>query len=735
MTPDSRKDSGAPRPSSSSRRRIHAIGSSAVALACALAPRIHSQNAATDAPALPTTNQTVRLPEVVVQGREDSLLEIANSAAQGTVGKDQLERRPLLRSGEILEAVPGVIITQHSGGGKANQYFLRGFNLDHGTDFATSLDDLPINLPSHAHGQGYTDMNMVIPELVQRVNYQKGVYYAENGDFASAGAAHLESYQVLPHSVAILEAGTFGYARGVFAASPKLGEGHLLYGFESYHHDGPWKNPDDYQKFNGVLTYSRGDDALGYSVTARGYHGRWDSTDQVSASAVETGVVPLFSSLDDTTGGDSQRYSLQAEWHRANDQSATKVMAYGIYYDLDLFSNFTYFLTDTNRGDQFEQQDKRFVAGLQAKHTLFHEWWGKEVENSFGMQARNDSIRNGLYQTEARQRVDKIDAASGNVLPATTRKDEILQNSVGLFYENKIHWADKFRTVVGLRGDVYNFDIQSSRNENSGDRAAAVGSPKLGLIFGPWSKTEVYLQGGMGFHSNDGRGVNTRVDPVTGLNVDAGGNPIKQADPLVRTYGAEVGVRTLAVNRLQSTLSLWWLDVDSELLFVGDAGATEASRPSRRYGIEWANYYRLTPHLTLDADLSLSHATFRDDAPEGNRIPGSIETVVATGISYQGDSGLFGSLRLRFFGPRPLLEDNSIRSSATILLNAQLGYRFNKTWTLTADVLNVLDRRDHDIDYAYESRPLPGGPDPLGSGLHFHPVEPIQARIALTARF
>ena len=720
-------------PDPSISRRSHALfNAGAFALACSICQSAQAQ----ETPGATTTNSPpVRLPEVVVQGRADSLLGIADSATQGTVGAAQLELRPILRSGEILETVPGVIITQHAGGGKANQYFLRGFNLDHGTDFATSLDGMPINLPTHGHGQGYTDLNFVIPELVQRVNYQKGVYYAENGDFASAGAAHLDTFRVLPQSLAILEAGTFGFARGVFASSPKLGDGHLLYGFEAYHHDGPWKNPDDYQKFNGVLTYSQGDESRGYSITARGYHGRWDSSDQVAESAVSSGIVPFFGSLDDTTGGDSQRYSLQAEWHRSDDQSATKVMAYGLYYDLDLFSNFTYFLTDTNRGDQFEQQDKRFVSGLQAKHTLYHEWWGKEVENAFGLQVRSDSIRNGLYQTEARRRVDKIDAGSGNPLPATTRQDDIFQNSIGLHYENKVQWGEKFRTVAGVRGDLYNFDVTSIRDQNSGDRLDAIGSPKLSLVFGPWAKTEIYVQGGLGFHSNDGRGVTTRVDPVTGLAVDADGNAIRRADPLVRTYGAEVGVRTLAIDRLQSTLSLWWLDADSELLFVGDAGATEASRPSRRYGVEWANYYQLTRGLTLDADFSLSHAEFRDNALEGDQIPGSIESVVAAGISYRGDSGLFGSVRLRYFGPRPLIADESLRSGATILLNAQVGYQFNKTWTFTAELLNLLDRRDHDIDYAYESRVRPGDADPARPTVHFHPVEPIQARFVLTARF
>jgi outer membrane receptor protein involved in Fe transport len=679
------------------------------------------------------TNTTTRLPEVVVEGRADSLIGLADSATQGTVGAKQLETRPTARAGEILETVPGIIITQHAGGGKANQYFLRGFNLDHGTDFATSLDGMPVNLPSHGHGQGYTDLNIVIPELVQRVNYEKGVYYAGNGDFASAGAAHLESFTVLPQSLAILEGGMYGFGRAVYAASPKVGQGTLLYGVEAYHYDGPWENPDNYRKFNGVLTYSQGDAANGFSITARGYHGEWDSSDQVAASAVDDGLVPFFGSLDDTTGGDSQRYSLQAEWNRAGPDSATKVMAYGFYYDLDLFSDFTYFLTDTNRGDQFEQADKRWVAGLNASHTLFGQWIGREVENAFGLQFRNDSIRNGLFNSFERQRVDKINSDDGSVIPATVRQDDILQTSVGLYYENRIQWATKVRSVAGVRGDLYRYDVQSTRSENSGERAAAIASPKLSLVFGPWAKTEVYVQGGLGFHSNDGRGVTTRVDPITGGTVDADGNPIERADPLVQTYGAEIGVRTLAVDGLQSTLSAWWLDIDSELIFVGDAGTTEAGRPSRRYGLEWANFYSLTKHLSLDLDYSLSHAEFRDEDPAGDHIPGAIESVVAAGISYSADAGFFGSLRLRYFGPRPLVEDDSVRSGETILLSAQVGYRFNKTWTLTADVFNLLNRRDHDIDYAYESRVRPG--DPIVSQLHYHPVEPIQARFALTARF
>ncbi len=649
-----------------------------------------------------------------MQGRGDSLVGLADSATQGTVGRAQLADRPLLRPGEILETVPGVIITQHAGGGKANQYFLRGFNLDHGTDFLTELDGMPVNLPTHGHGQGYTDLNIVIPELIQRVNYEKGVYYAANGDFASAGAAHLESFRVLPENFLTVEGGMDGYGRAVFGTSPKLGDGHLLLGGEASHSDGPWRNPDDFQKFNGVLSYSVGDATLGSSLTARAYHGRWDSSDQVAASAVRGGLVGFYDSLDATTGGDSQRYSLQGEWHGQRGASATKLMAYGFYYDLDLFSNFTYFLDDPVNGDQFEQKDRRWVAGLKAEHTLFGRLGDREMENTFGLQNRNDVIRNGLFKTRERNRL------------STTRADSVLENSVGVYYENRVQWVEKFRTVAGVRGDLYNFDANSDLRANDGSRQDFIADPKLSLSFGPWQKSELYLQGGLGHHSNDGRGVNTRIDPATGYAV-------RRAEPLVQSYGAEAGLRTTLVPGLQSSLSFWWLDVDSELLFVGDAGATEASRPSRRYGVEWANYYNLNQWITLDADLSFSHAEFRDRDPAGDHIPGAIASVIAAGVTYHSPFGFFGSVRLRYFGPRPLVEDDSVRSGETVLLNAQVGWRLSRTWTITAEILNLLDRRDHDIDYVYTSRVRPG--DASRDEVHFHPVEPIQARVALTARF
>jgi len=707
---------------------------------------------------------------VNVQGREDDLVGIAESATQGTVGAKELEDRPILRSGEVLETVPGLIITQHAGGGKANQYFLRGFNLDHGTDFAVFLDDMPLNLPSHAHGEGYSDMNTVIPELVQRVNFEKGPYYADVGNFGSAGSAHLEFFKTLPENFLQVEGGMHGYARGVFGVSKRVGSGSLLFGGEAYYDDGPWVHPDGYAKFNGLLTYSQGDDAKGFSITARGYHGKWNSSDQIPVTA--TPLVGFFGALNPSDGGNSQRYSLQAEWHRERAKSKTKVTVYGFYYDLDLFSDFTYYLDDPIKGDQFEQQDKRWVVGLDAHHTISSDWFGRKVENTFGVQVRNDWVNSGLYRTENRVRTNKddsnacndepIDACNTNpnlvaVLPADTDVNKFTDTMVGFYVENKIQWAEKLRTVLALRGDeaIYNVTsltpsyvaselpgapVVNFAAANSGMATKFLPEPKLSLIFGPWSKTEFYVQGGFSFHSNDARGATQREEPISP------DNPFPTATAripaLVPTKGAEIGVRTSAVSHLQSTVSLWYLHSASELQQDGDTGATVASAsPSNRYGIEWANYYTPWEYWALDFDIADSRAFFTaidpDDAapnsPGGKRVPEAVGLVVSSGVTMHDYKRFSASLRLRAFGPRDLTSDSIYRSNATVLLNAEARYRITKKWGFVVEALNLLNRKDHDIDYAYTSRITPTG-DVAFTDI-YHPVEPFQLRFGIRHAF
>jgi hypothetical protein len=532
----------------------------------------------------------------------------------------------------------------------------------------------------------------------------------------------------------------FGYERGVFGVSQKVGHGNILYGGEAYHDDGPWVHPDDYRKFNGILTYSRGDEANGLSVTARGYDGIWNSSDQIPASF---GATNFFGAINPTDGGHSQRYSLQTEWHRHDENSETKIAAYAFYYYLDLFSDFTYYLTDPVRGDQFEQQDERGVAGLDAHHTIFSEWFGCDVENTFGLQVRNDWIHNGLYQTEDRVRIQKIDSRNGDsILPADTDVNHLTDTQLGLYVGNKIKWGEKFRSVAALRGDLDCFDVTSLSNPaNSGTASTFLTSPKLSLVFGPWAQTEVYLQGGCSFHSNDGRGATQTQEPIS-ADYPNGGATAK-IPALVRTRGAETGVRTSLVPKLQSTVSLWYLHSDSELEQDGDTGGTVASpQPSNRYGVECANYCQLARHLALDLDAADSIARFTSvdsadaapGSPGGTHVPEAVGWVVSSGITLHDLHGFSSSLRLRYFGPRDLTSDGEYKSSDTILLNAEAGYQINRTWRISTEFLNLLDRHDHDIDYAYTSQVTPS-PGTAKFQDVYHPVEPFQVRVGLTAQF
>jgi len=484
----------------------------------------------------------------------------------------------------------------------------------------------------------------------------------------------------------------------------------------------------------------------GMSVTSHGYYGKWYSSDQIPASFADTN---FFGTVNPTDGGMSERYSLQFEAHRRDENSETKITAYGFFYYLDLYSDFTYYLTDPALGDQFEQQDKRWVAGLDARHTIFSQWFGSDVQNTFGLQIRNDWIDNGLYQTENRNRVDKTDVSTGTILPAVTEADDFTDTQVGLWFENKIEWSDKFRSVAAIRGDLDYFAVNSLvTNVNSGTAGTILPSPKLSLIFGPWAKTEFYIDGGFGFHSNDGRGATQNVEPTSADN-PVPGTPSEKIPALIQTKGAEIGVRTLVVPHFQSTVSLWYLYSDSELQQDGDTGGTVASsQPSNRYGVEWANYYKPLEHLAFDVDLADSVARFTrtdsDDAapispgsttlgPGGTRVPEAVGWVVSAGVTLHDLDGFSASLRLRYFGPRDLTSDGAYRSSSTLLLNAEAGYQISRTWRVSVEVLNLLDRRDHDIDYVYTSRVTPASA-PVFQDV-FHPVEPIQFRAGLTARF
>lgn len=649
----------------------------------------------------------------------DHLLGIADTATQGVITHARLETRGYLRTGEVLETVPGLLVSQHSGEGKANQYYLRGFDLDHGSDLSSTVAGLPVNLPTHAHGQGYSDLSFLIPELVSDIQYQKGPYFAEEGDFSAAGAVHINYLRALASPLFQVEAGTFGYRRLLGAGSVKVGRGDLLAAVEGFRNDGPWTNPDDFRKFNGLLRYSWSDAADLIEASAMAYSGRWNSSDQVPQRAIDSGLIGRFGEIDPTDGGRSHRNSLVASWRHAGDNTVSRVEAYISDSFLDLFSNFTYFLVDPVNGDQFHQVDKRVVTGLRASGRWSGDWGGRRVEAEAGLQVRHDNIENvDLYHTRARQ------------ILSTVQEGRVLQTSEALYLQTKVQWSSAVRTSLGLRQDQFQFQVRSNDPANSGQVQDRITSPKASLAFGPWRETEYYLSYGEGFHSNDARGTTLTqvVDPSTH-------QPVHQdrVTPLVRAKGYEIGLRSAWVPGWQTTFALWRLDLGSELTFSGDEGTTAAGRPSRRQGVEWNNEVQLSSRLTLNADLAYSRARYADHDPLGDFVPQAIAGVGVVGLAWQAGAKIRLSLLDRYFGPRVLREDDRVRSRSSNLVQVQARWEATAHLTLTAEVFNLFNARAADIDYFYRSR-LPGEPAQGLEDLHTHPVEPSTLRVGLRWR-
>lgn len=657
---------------------------------------------------------------------------VATTAAQGVITQEQLQTRPLLPPAEVLETVPGLIVTQHSGDGKANQYFLRGFNLDHGTDFATFVAGIPVNMVSHAHGQGYTDLNFLIPELVESISYHKGATQMADGDFASAGSAHINLVSRIEQPFIQLSAGSDAYKRLLGAGSWQWAGGTLLGAVELMANDGPWQIPENLKKQNLLLRYSHGDHANGWSVLASHYQSDWDSTDQIAERAINQGLVARYGSLNASDGGKARRDALSFEKNISNDHQRTHINAYAVDSMLNLFSDFSYFLNDPVRGDQFEQSEKRQIIGAKINQDWLTHWHNRAVVNSMGSSIRYDHISGlGLYQTEQRQRF------------ATIREDKVKETALAIWAQNQLQWNPWFKSIASLRADYYNFDVNSSLVANSGQQHDHIVSPKLNLVFGPWRNTEYYAGYGYGFHSNDARGTTIRINPDPR---DPGYlQPVDSVSALVRTKNIELGIRTEWFKNLHGTLSLWQMDSDSELVFVGDAGTTEASRPSRRQGIEISHYYKPSQQLIIDVDAAWSKARFKDNAPEGQYIPGAIEKTASAGISYKPNHAWSTGLRLRYFGPRPLLEDNSEKSSSSTLVNLQATYHINPHWQAQLDVLNLFNRKVNDIEYLYQSclnqeaaLPECNASASTREGVvdrHVHPAEPRALRLSVRYTF
>ncbi|MGF1455070.1 MAG: TonB-dependent receptor [Alphaproteobacteria bacterium] len=647
---------------------------------------------------------------MVIWGRGLDLTETALSASEGLVGYADFATRPLLRPGELVEVIPGLVATQHSGTGKANQYFLRGFNLDHGTDFAAYFEGLPINFRTHGHGQGYLDLNFIIPELVEVVEFRKGPYYADVGDFSAAGSISFKTFDALEEGFIKGTAGEFDFYRVVAGHSMPLAGGTLLLGGEVKFYDGPWDLDEDFEQYNGLVKFTSAPGDTTFQIIATGFHADWTSTDQIPLRAVESGLIDRFGFIDPDLGGETTRINVIGRVFADALGGHLHATVYGSYYDFTLFSNFTYFANDPVNGDEFEQEDRRVVFGGDA----YGEWslsrFGVNHQLIAGLESRFDNIFDvGLFNTVGRERIN------------TVRSDAVDQWNVSVYGDVTSRWTRRLETTIGLRIDTFGFDVEAQIDDNSGDGTDTLVSPKATLAYSLAERTRVYLNYGRGFHSNDVRGATIAVDPVTG-------EAVEPVDVLVPANGAEIGLRTNAIPALTVTLAAFWLELESELVFVGDAGTTEVNDGSRRFGFEFSGFWEATDWLVFDASATTTNARFQN----GDRIPGAVPTVAALGSTVLLDNGFTATARMRHFSSAPLIEDNSTRSEATTLVNAGIGYRFG-AFEARLDVFNLFDAQDADITYFFESQ-LPGEAAPV-EDIHFHPVEPRAVRGSLTVRF
>jgi len=651
-------------------------------------------------------------PDIVVTGRATDLIGVAGAASEGIVGKVDLADRPIQRVGELLEVIPGFIATQHSGGGKANQYFLRGFNLDHGTDFAVFVDGVPLNMRTHGHGQGYLDLNFIIPELVDTVGFAKGPYRAENGDFATAGSARFKTVDSLDRPFVKVEVGTNDYYRLVAAGSTRLGAGQLLLGAEARYDDGPFDLPQKLRLFSGFAKWTGPLGGGTLRASATGYRVDFQSPEQVPLRAIKSGLISRFGFFDGDLGGDTTRVGAVLNW--TDDAKAPiNVLAYAHHYDFRLTSNFTYFLDNPVDGDEFEQRDRRTVIGGRIDKT-FTRIAGLPVDVLLGSEARYDFIgRVGLYRTAARR------------VLSTVREDKVGEGSAALFADAIVRPTDRLRVIMGARADAYRFDVTSDLAANSGKSSASKFSPKASIAWTPVDTVELYANYGRGFHSNDARGTSINIDPNNGAAAD-------RVDALVTGTGYEGGVRLRPLPGLTLTGTYWWLDLDSELLFIGDGGTTEAQGPSKRRGFELGAFYQPAPWLTVDAEFTKSDGRLADLPRGADRIPGAIEEVVAGGFVAKYQRASF-AMRLRHFGSYSLIEDNSVRADPLTVVNARVGYRIGRI-DLAADLLNVFNAKDNEIEYFYASR-LPGEPAGGIEDRHIRPIEPRQLRLSATVSF
>jgi hypothetical protein len=700
------------------------------------------------------------LDQITVTAKRIELLGMAETASVGVVDDEEIQLTPAYRPGQLLETVPGLIVTLHSGEGKANQYLMRGYNLDHGTDLATFVDGMPINQPTHAHGQGYTDLNFMIPELAQEITYTKGTYYPSVGDFGAVGSVHVGYRDTMPGEV-LATAGTLDFQRVLAAGSTALGNGHLLAASEVQHYDGPFVTPDDARKVNEVLRYSEGDERSGYSITGMYYHQLWTNTTDIPFRAIEEGIVPdRFGTLNPTDGGRAQRASLSFQFHESLGDGQFSASAFYTYNQLHLWNDFTHYLIDPIHGDQEDQLENRRIQGGAADYTLPLPLGAIANEISAGVFTRYDVLGVGRLPSE-----DRVPLAPQYDPASFSNSDQVYLYAGAAYLQATTHWSSTLRSVLGFREDYqHGTDIdylaglhETAGYTNGGTQHQSLLQPKGSLIYAPADDFEFYLSAGEGFHSADLRGVNQDRSVDLGLP----GTPL-----LAKQDGQEGGMRAQLQPNLTLTFAVYNLWQQSETIIDPDVGADTAGPPSRRYGYEVNLTYKINRWLEFYGSYSGDHTRFTHNFDDGTGHLGKFITDApnATGAFalYVTNLGPWsGGLEYRYLGDYPLSSGPCVDSAAakdfpgtascatapTLAgqvngkgfgeLNMDAHYEFSSGWGASLGVYNMLNTHAAAAEFWYVDRlksEIATYPDGRAD-IHEHPLEPIMARFTISKTF
>jgi outer membrane receptor protein involved in Fe transport len=737
---------------------------SALLMGMTCSPALADQASATDTSSNTATKAATSgsLQEITVTAGRLELLGVASTASEGVVDDQELQLTPDYRPGQLLETVPGLIATTHSGEGKANQYLMRGYSLDHGTDLETYLDGMPINQPTHAHGQGYTDLNFMFPELADQITYTKGPYYADVGDFGAVGSVHINYRDTIPDQ-ASASVGTLGYQRLFAAGSQSFGNGNLLGAAEVQHYDGPFLTPDNSRKENAVLRYSEGDEHNGFSVAGMVYHNIWTATNVVDLRAISDGLVPnVFGTLNPTDAGEAWRASLSVDGHASVGPGQLSDSVFFVDNQLHMWNDFTYFLVDPVHGDQEDQFENRRAFGGRADYTLPLPlgWFANEIQA--GVLTRDDIVHVGRLPSEDRAPLSQAETDD----PASFSNNDMVYLFAGAAYvQATTHWTLNFRSVLGFREDYQHgtdVDYLAALHEetgytNGGTARQALPQPKGSLIFTPNDALEFYLSAGRGFHSADLRGVNQDT------SVDLG---LPHTPLLAKQEGQEAGLRAAVQKNLAFTFALYNLWQQSETVFDPDVGEDSAGPPSRRYGFEINMTYQINRWFEIYGSFSANHSRFTQPFDDGT---GHLGTYIANAPSQTASLALYlndfgpwsGGIEYRYLGGYPLSSGPCVTSAAVKdfpgatacadaptppgqvnapgfgEVNLDVHYAFASSWTASLGVYNLfnvhayamefwaVDRLQNEIDTYPDGR----------AGIQEHPLEPINARFTLAKRF